>query len=301
MKTTLSILSLIIFGCATEKKTACNYLTDYYPTIYKADIEYMTGNYDKAFALYEDAFNSCEAKNTATYNELSNFTETSAILGKYDITYEYAKKGVQNGIELKRFENNSNFQEFLLSDQGKNFLAEYDSLRKEYLDNADLELRDELIAMRSADQTYRFQSSGNSPKQDSIDKLHEERLIEIFESNGYPTDKIVGPSTMESRVDVELLLLHTNDSIRMNYFVPKLKEFVKKGTVAPKTLGAVIDQFYLYNGEPQIYGTYGEPGGNYSYMIDDLEKVDSNRISIGLPSLEMKEKKDSLYQVNDRF
>ncbi|WP_037325525.1 DUF6624 domain-containing protein [Salinimicrobium terrae] len=290
-----------MWGCATEKETACNYITDYYPTIYKADIEYMTGNYNKAFDLYQDAFNSCEAKNTATYNELSNFTESSAVLKKYDITYEYAKKLILQGEELNSFENNFSFQEFLLSDQGKKFIAEYDSLRQEYIENADLELRDELIAMRSADQMYRFQNSGHSSKQDSIDKLHEERLIEIFESMGYPTDEIVGPRTMEYQVDVGLLLLHTDDSVRMNYFVPKVKEFVKEGTAPPRTLGTMIDQYYLYNEEPQIYGTYGAQDGGYANMIDDLKKVDSNRISIGLPPLELEEKKDSLIKVKYDF
>jgi len=102
---------------------------------------------------------------------------------------------------------------------------------------------------------------------------------------------------MEYRVDVGLLLLHTKDSIRMNYFVPKVKEFVKKGLAPPRTLGTMIDQYYLYNGKPQIYGTYGARGGGYANMIDNLKKVDSNRISIGLPPLELKEKKDSLNRI----
>ena len=302
MRKILLLLSIIIFSCATEEKTTCNYITDYYPTIYKADIEFRMGNYGEAFALYRDAFNSCEAKNTSTYYELSNFTESSAILEKYDITYEYSKKTIQNGIELSSFENNPNFEEFLLSDYGKKFIAEYDSLRQEFIDNADLELRDELTAMRTADQLYRNQGSdADWTKQDSIDKLHEERLFEIFETIGYPTDKIVGPHTMDYKVDVNLLLLHTDDSIRMHYFVPKVKEFVKNGTAPPRSLGTMIDQYHLYNGEPQIYGTYEAQEGGYANMIDNLEKVDSNRISIGLPKLELKEKKDSLNRVNYGF
>lgn len=302
MKKILLLLSLIIFSCAAEEKTDCNYITDYYPTVYKADIEFGMGNYGEAFALYREAFNSCEAKNTSTFHELSNFTESSAILKKYDITYEYAKKTVQNGVELNSFESNPNFEEFLLSDYGEKFIAEYDSLRQEYIDKADLELRDELIAMRTADQLYRSQGSdADWAKQDSIDKLHEERLIEIFETVGYPTDKMVGPHTMDYKVDIGLFLLHTDDSIRMNYFVPKVKEFVKNGTAPPRSLGTMIDQYHLYNGEPQIYGTYGAQGGGYADMIDDLNKVDSNRVSIGLPLLELKEKKDSLNRVKYGF
>ena len=293
MRITLLLLISTVVSCQTDKKTDCNYITDYYPIIYEADLEFEAENYEKAFELYEVAFNSCKAKNTPTYNEIGNFAASSAILGKFDITYEYAKKQIQNGLELNRFQNNSAFDKFLSSDYGKKFISEYDNLRKDFIDNADLKLRDELIAMRDADQIY-FRS--NNPevkeKQDSIDQLHEKRLIEIFESIGYPTDEMVGPHSRNFKVDLEILLLHTKDSIRMNYFIPKVKEFVKNGTASPKTLGRIIDQYYLYNGEPQIYGTI--QNGEVSNPINDLEKVDSKRVSIGLPPLELRKKKDSI-------
>ena len=296
------LFAIIIVSCQTEKKTECNYVTDYYQTVYKADWEFETKNYQKAFDLYYDAFKSCEAVNTANYNEIWKFTETSAILKRFDITYDYAKKLILNGVELNRFGNSENFDEFLKSEFGQNLTSEYPKLREKFEKNADFNLRDELVAMRTADQLYRNENyQENIVKQDSIDKLHEKRLIEIFETIGYPTDKIVGPHTRDYPVDVGLLLLHTDDSIRMNYFVPKLKEFVQKGTASPYTLGTVIDQLHLYNGDPQINGTYGAQGGGYAKMISDLKKVDSNRISIGLPPLELKEKKDSLRKIKYGF
>lgn len=298
MRPILLLPLLIIFSCSEEKKSHCNYITDYYQIIFKANLEFELENYERAFNLYQDAFSSCEAKNTMGVRELDKFTETSAILNKFDITYAFAKKQIQNGVELTSFQNNSNFEEFLDSDDGKKIVLEYDLLRTEYLANANLKLRDELVSMHYADQMYRG-GNGNADwtKQDSIDKLHENRLIEIFETIGYPTDKMVGPHSMNYPVDLGLLLLHTQDSIRMNYFVPKIKEFVKNGSASPHTLGNIIDQFYLYNDKPQIYGTYTTQNGGYATMIEDLEKVDSNRISIGLPPLELKEKIDSLNRV----
>ncbi|WP_445737001.1 hypothetical protein [Mariniflexile sp.] len=296
------LLTIILIGCQTMKKSECNYITDYYQTIYKADLEFEAENYEKAFELYQDAFKSCNAKNTSTYNEIGKFTESSAILKKFNITYKFAKEQILNGVELSRFENNDNFSEFLSSDFGKKLVSEYNNLHKEFEKKANFELRDELISMRKADQMYRNSNyQENITKQDSIDKLHEKRLIEIFETIGHPTNKIVGQYTRDYPVDVGLFLLHTDDSIRMNYFVPKVKEFVKNGTAPPETLGRMIDQYYLYNGEPQIYGTYGAQGGGYANMIDDLKKVDSNRISIGLPPLELKEKKDSLMRAKYGF
>ena len=299
----ISILfSIIVLGCQSVNKSDCNYITDYYQTIYKADLEFETKNYEKAFEMYQDAFNFCKAKNTSTFNEIGKYTETSAILKKFDITYEYAKKQISNGVELTRFENNDVFSEFLSSEFGQKLVSEHKTLRMEFENNADFNLRDELILMRIADQMYRGgNEESNWAKQDSIDKIHEKRLIEIFETIGYPSENIVGQHTRNYPIDIGLFLLHTDDSIRMNYFVPKVKEFVKNGTASPRTLGTIVDQYYLYNGEPQIYGTYGAQGGGYADMIDDIKEVDSNRISIGLPPLKLKEKKDSLNRIKYGF
>jgi hypothetical protein len=166
---------LTIAGCAKENKTNCNYIKDYYQTIYLADYEFETEHYEKAFELYQDAFNSCEAKNTPTYNEIDKFTESAAILKKFDIAYEYAKKQVLKGVELTNFQNNASLDEFMTSKYGEKLVDEYEGLRKEFMKNAHLKLRDELIAMRTADQMHRGgYGKPDWPKQDSIDKLHEE-------------------------------------------------------------------------------------------------------------------------------
>lgn len=302
MRILLILVILMNIGCASDQKTKCNYIEDYFPKVYRADLEFDLENYEEAFNLYKDVFSSCDAKNTLGLNEIGDYTESSAILGKFDVTYEYAKKQILNGVELNRFQNNENFTKFWSSEFGKKLESDYEKLRKEYIENVDFNLRDELVSMRSSDQMYRGRNSNSDwTKQDSIDKIHEKKLIEIFETVGYPTDEIVGPNTMNYTVDLGLFLLHTKDSIRMNYFVPKVKGFVENGTAPPRSLGTMIDQFYLYNDEPQIYGTYGAQGGGYANMIDDLEKVDSNRVSIGLQPLSMKEKKDSIRKVKYGF
>lgn len=295
---TLLLLSALS-SCSVNKKSDCNYITDYYQTIYKADYEFETGNYQKAFDLYQTAFQSCEPITTLGYNEIAKFAETAAILKKYDLTYEFLKKSILSGSELSRFQNNTNFEGFMASKYGKQLEQEYDALRNQFMDKIDLELRNELISMHFADQMYRGQGPDSDwTKQDSIDKLHEKRLIQLFESVGYPNAQMVGPYSLDRRqTDVGLFLLHTEDSIRTNYFVPKVKEFVKKGFASPNVVGTMIDQYYLYNKEPQIYGTYTKQGGGYANMIDDLKKVDSNRISIGLAPLDLQQKKDSLNKI----
>ena len=299
MKYISIFLVIILSSCAKEQKLECNYITDYYQKIYKADIEYRTENYEKAFELYEDAFNSCEPIETSTYNEIGNFAETCAILGEYDLAIEFIKKNIERGYEIKWLQQNENFDKVFASEEGGKLVSDYDTLKVEGLSNLNLSLREEIRKMKIEDQKYR--NAGNTlykenvDKQESIDDYNTNRIIEIFDEFGYPNETVIGSySVDQTPIGISAMLLHTSDSIRMNYFVPKLNEFIKNGTCSPNVLGSIIDQYYLYNGEPQINGTYTKQDGSYSHMISDLEQVDNNRISIGLPPLKLQEKKDSI-------
>ena len=300
MRNQIIILLTILSPYLNEPGQSSNYIEDYYQSIYLAEIEYRIGNYRKAFELYQDAFRSCKPRNTRLYNEIGNFAHVSAILGEYDLTLKFLKKNIQRGYTLKDLIDQPDFKDFFKSKQGISLISEYDYLRKRALSNLNLSLRQEILEMQEEDQKYRNADyRENVEKQREIDNYNTKRLIEIFESFGFPDESLIGSYSVDNkRPDVHLLLLHTPDSIRMNYFVPKLKEFVKNGSCDPYILGTLIDQFHLYNDDPQIYGTYGAQGGGYAKMISDLKQVNKNRISIGLQSLELKEKRKQLLGIN---
>ncbi|WP_299125003.1 hypothetical protein [uncultured Winogradskyella sp.] len=297
---TIILLVILNSFLQKEKVNEQNYIDDYYQNIYKADLEYMTENYEKAFELYQSAFYSCVPINTQMYYEISNFAETCAILKKDDLALVFMKKKIANGSTLESMQRNSNFDNVFASEGGKELIANYDTLRKEYLSSLNLDLRQEIAEMKANDQKYRAQagfmkSDEMKAKQEEIDDYNTKRLIEIFDDFGYPNEKVIGGFNIDKTpVSIDGILLHTSDSIRVNYFIPKLKEYIKKGECSPSVLGPVIDQYYLYNGEPQVNGTYTKPDGSYSNMITNLEKVNENRISIGLPPIWLQEKKDSL-------
>lgn len=305
MKYILIILFITLISCQNENKSDCDYIVNYYQKIYNADIEFQFENYQNAFELYQEAFHSCEPINVPGTNELNNFARLCAILDKNDLSIEFIKKIIERGYEINWLQQDSSFMKVFKSEKGKELVANYEDLRKEALSKLNLALREEIKEMKREDQKYRNKNyQENIEKQEAIDEINTRRIKEIFNEFGYPNETVIGSFAVDkSPVNITAMLLHTSDSIRMNYFVPKLKEFVKNGTCPPEVLGTIIDQFYLYNGEPQINGTYSKQGGGYSNMISDLKKVDSNRVSIGLPPLKLKEKKDSIWQVRygERF
>ncbi len=296
MKYFIIILLLVFTSCKTLQKSECNYITDYYPIIYKADLEFLSENYEKAFELYQDAFKSCPPPKELTYGEIGNFAETCAILGKNDLAIKYMKMDILRGFEIKWMLQNENFNKVFASKQGKKLISDYDHLRETALSSFNLNLREEIQKMRIEDQKYRVgEFRGNVDMREAVDDYNTKRIIEIFNEFGYPNESVVGNYSIDqSHLSISTMLLHTSDSIRINYFVPKITEFVRNGTCRPGTLGSILDQYHIYKGRPQIYGTYGS-GKNYGNIISDRKILDSNRISIGLQPLEMMEKRDSLF------
>ena len=285
MKTSpLILFVLLLISCSENRRTTCDYINEYYPKVYKAQLNYNQKNYKKAFDLYTLAFESCEPKNTVGNYEMNKYAETAAILGKKKIALDFIERNLNHGMLLRYYTNNPNFFEVLKTERGKKIISNYDSLRKRYLENINIELRNEIQKMIKEDQAHVREQE----KRNAVFKKNTKRLIEIFETIGYPGEDIVGPYNVDfQNADITILLLHTSDSIRVNYFIPKLEQYVKNGTCDPKTLGAVIDNYHLFNDDPQIIGTYEKREEN---MIPDTNQVNKNRIKIGLPTLGMDKK-----------
>ena len=65
-----------------------------------------------------------------------------------------------------------------------------------------------------------------------------------------------------------------------------MMESLKPGEVNPTNIAYLKDRVLMYKGKPQIYGTQFEGSGQdiKVYPIEDVEKVDKRRESIGLGS-----------------
>ena len=291
MRTFTILLFSILISCSNKEKTECNYITDYYPNTANAEVEYYLGNYEKAFDYYQKAFENCDAITLGTHHDTDKFAKICAELGKNDLAIDYIEKTISKGGSLNGFQNDEIFNDIFKMERGKKLIAEYDSRREEYINSLNMTLRAELQAMIEIDQRL----VGQQEKRDSVFKVNDKRLVEIFDEFGYPNEQVIGNYGIDfTSADPTILLLHTDDSIRINYFIPKVKEFVKNGKCPPNTLGAMYDNLELYNEQPQTHGTYESQNGGYANMISDLSKVNANRAKIGLPSLKMTRKIDSL-------
>ena len=273
----------IIISCKTtfakkEEVKEKNYIP-YYLSVYKADSLFIAKNYGRSYEVLDSLFQKYEPINMPNYNEVANYYKLKIILKKeidrtafsnlisnYDFNEEFLKNDSIISIYYNKEKNNQN----------------YNDLRQTYLASLNLDLRNEIKEMCSQDQLYRDKNYKlNILKQNKIDSINWIKTKNILEKIGYPNENRIGNFMIDkSNVSIEIILLHTNDYDRVNYFMPKILEFMKKGQAPPNAYASMYDQLQLYNGKEQYYGSYNSK----NIMTIDMKELNKRRKTIGLPS-----------------
>ena len=279
------LLCFTIIQCKTTslKKEKSKDYRKYWLKIYEADSLYLIGEYENSFNIMDSLFEIYEPTNTPPYYEYETYLKVGH-LSKKDISKTKVKSLIENyGYEIETF-NVKTYpvlnEIFKASNISK---RKYNKYRKKYLDKIDTILRKKIIQLKRLDQKARSNPSNETriKLMDSIDLEVEKFLMDIFSKNIFPNEHIIGNHSIDknSAIDISVLLLHTRDSIRLNYFIPLINSFVEEGKCLPTIYCEMIDQYQLYNDKEQIYGTYN---------VNQLDAKDYNslREKVGLPSLE---------------
>lgn len=290
MTKSVFVLIGICFALGCNSGQSSNYIEDYYPHMYQGDLAFLKEDYTIAYQSLKKAINNLPPLNMPPYYELEKLLKAAIILGKEQEALNYLKPLIQKGYEFKTFEEDAIISKLSKHSQWKKIKEEYPVMRQAYLDKIDLNLRKEIIEMKSKDQMYRGRGDAHNfiAQQDSLDTLIQLRLVQIFENHGYPNLQVIGNQTVDGvyNLGIGAILLHTPDSLRLHYFIPKLEEFVKAGRCESEVLGTVIDQYHLKKEGQQIYGTFQNGEGGLASVKNEVE-MNTRRKEIGLPPIEM--------------
>ena len=154
-------------------------------------------------------------------------------------------------------------------------------------------LRTELIQMDEHDQEVRAELAadgslfeGYHPRMAAVHDENAGRLRGIIAEHGWPTEPLVG---VDGAKAAHRIAQHSiNHPEFMRECRRLLDEASSKGEVPRWQFAYIDDRIRVYEGLSQVYGTqwYDGPEGPEPYPIEDPDRVDERRASLGLPSLD---------------
>jgi hypothetical protein len=142
-------------------------------------------------------------------------------------------------------------------------------------------LADELIQLYEIDIDMRNRNINEGTAYDpSVDEASQSRLMEIVESEGWPTISKVGSKASNAA----WLLIQHAPSLEFKEKCLALMNKLPTDEVNPVNIAMLEDRVLMFRGEPQIYGTQFQGIGKNMkvYEIKDPEHVDERRASVGL-------------------
>ena len=282
----LFVFVFILINCSSLKKgyvIAYDY-TNYYKEVSKADSLFVIKEYKKSKELFETIFSKVEPINTFRYSEYYLY-----LLSKHYTGDSITKKEIENLIVKYGKEKSFFKKENVISKYYNRYVSDstYHILRTKYVNSINLDLRNDIANMVEEDQMARtlYEGEEGIKKMKEIDSINQNKIKLLFDKGIYPSKKLVGNLFFDDVIpNLELLLLHTPDKERFDYYLPKLKQFIREGKTNPYIYCMLVDQYQLYNDKPQLYGTYN---------VHELDKKDfafynknRQKLNIGMPSME---------------
>ncbi|MBU2922457.1 hypothetical protein KO504_14000 [Winogradskyella psychrotolerans] len=153
----------------------------------------------------------------------------------------------------------------------------YKLLRQRYISSLNIGLRKMIQEMTKRDQKYRRSYSGSDrvEKMKSADVINSRAIMTIFEKYGYPSHSLIGNTSVDQNVFIELttVLTHCDNKFKEEYILPKLLEFIKMGTCPVMVYKTVYDTYLFFKKKSSNIEYSSKIGKNI---------VDENRYKAGL-------------------
>jgi len=285
MKIILPFLLFFIVGCSnnekeneTEVKTKSD-LEKYDELVWCGMLYFKDQKYENSLSNFQDAFRIKSDENVSDYF----YASTAALnINKDKIVKDLIVTAIQKiNASENYFDRFDEFNPYKGKELFTDIKINYSKYKSDFFNNLKYpEIYKEIELLVEKDQKVRTDGSSGQEMR-KVDSLNIKRLIEINKEYGW--------------FDKQWLLLwhhrgiHRDDNYVWNYFRPLIKEKIEKGELRKSYWARFDDEKSMLDGNDfQIYETYWN---NYDqFPIENINKVDSLRSSVGLPPLAYMEK-----------
>ncbi|WP_255069038.1 hypothetical protein [Lacihabitans sp. LS3-19] len=323
-------LFLIILNLFNSKDlSAQDYINNYYPYIYDAEINFLNKKYNESFLNYSKAFSNEEGLRP----NLMNAAVVAIKVKNYEQAIIWLKKAVEYGATIKSIEKLKNIRNLKKSKLWASFVQEYPTLRDYHLKGINKIYQEAINRMKHDDQLYRtgkykklrhqvvkndtikgWQGNPDIIKkitgfeiQKQIDNKNILELLELIEKYGFPSEKTIGVQSIKKDyqdpwLGAGLIIIHGFyiKDIKDKLFITLLNQ-IKIGNCYPQLLGYAYDYSNLT--QFQKYGT----GNTIKFSFppfhvlpySNIISLNKDRESIGIEPLENYQRKNR-YLINKK-
>lgn len=275
MKTILKVIPILFFVGIFGQSKKCNYIDDYYPLVYRGQLNYLKKQNDSAYFYLKQAEKNCDLLYNPRTNEIEILADLETKRKNYSKAAEYIRMLLENGDKFSSIEEDDTFNDLKSQNEWKKLKSESDLIYQKWYNNLNLDLRNEIIKMTDEDQ--RVRTTKVSKKEfDRVDSLNENRFKEIFKTYGYPKENLIGNWNLDKKIaSPYLFVFHFRD---FEYFKPLFFDYVKNGKSQPELYAGLIDSHDRRRG---VF-TYRIYYNLKDEQIEDLPNLDKRRVSVGL-------------------
>ena len=279
-----------------ENEIAHDYITSgYFQLIYQADIAYLEGDYDLAFALLQEAERRMPLTNqffetdlyiwllikNGQYDRAIYYMEYLAVnYGRHPIVIQFR---LDNNPDIRnRFvENNPNFFETTLLEIWEKSKSFYTPER--------LELIELLTEMTYHDQRVRTQPGISEQEFFEVDSINRIKFLEIVEKHGFPNERLLGSRDCGLLFGINGMIIHFSDDLEIQEM---LGRFVRMGKAPPHLYAVFVEHRMGRQRQQRVFGTAINITDDQIY---DVENVDKRRLAIGMPTREQQRRRRELF------
>ena len=154
----------------------------------------------------------------------------------------------------------------------------------------DADLREELLAMRAADERMRAEldrlgelEGGYHPRMEAVHVENARRLKEVIAERGWPGRALVGAEGAEAAWRIVQHAI--GDPAFQRAALVLIRDAVTRGDAAAAHAAYLEDRICMFEGRPQRYGTQYAPdtdGRTRMWVTEDPERLEERRRSIGI-------------------
>ncbi len=245
---------------------------DYYNYCNEGDKQIYLKNDKTALENFEKAFSLVKYVHAKQYEKASM---CAARIQGYEKTYLFAKNAILNGSSSK-FLNQKDFKGFRKTEKHKSLKDSITIFSNYHIQSINLAYKREIDSLQYIDQriirknrsvkgNYNIDKSAFPKNLYGLDSLLFNRLIELINEYGFPSEKIIGPDGYSN----VWVLLHLNIRLEKNSeYLTMAKEALKKGEYLPKNYAWMYDQSLMFKKEKPLFYF----GVAFTDDLSDMEK-----------------------------